>query len=128
MADETSVCSHTHIFTGGIAVPIVSIIMPVYNKEKYLPEVLEAFISQSFENWEMIIINDGSTDQSASILAVYAAIDHRVIRKTRVYLLQETGDLPWPVVNGSGLWMEMMCLTAISWNGYSGTGTILVLT
>ena len=52
--------------------------MPVYNKEKYLPEVLEAFISQSFENWEMIIINDGSTDQSASILAFYAAIDHRV--------------------------------------------------
>lgn len=78
MADETSVCPHTHIFTGGIAVPIVSIIMPVYNKEKYLPEVLEAFISQSFENWEMIIINDGSTDQSASILAFYAAIDHRV--------------------------------------------------
>lgn len=52
--------------------------MPVYNKEKYLSEVLEAFISQSFQNWEMIIINDGSTDQSASILAFYAAIDHRV--------------------------------------------------
>ena len=105
--------------------------MPVYNKEKYLPEVLEAFISQSFENWEMIIINDGSTDQSASILAFYAAIDTgsaSSIRKTRVCLLQETVDLPWPVVNGSGLWMEMMCLTAISWNGYSGTGTILVLT
>lgn len=52
--------------------------MPVYNKEKYLSEVLEAFISQSFQNWEMIIINDGSTDQSPSIIAFFAASDHRI--------------------------------------------------
>lgn len=50
---------------------LVSIIMPVYNAEKYVAEAIDSLLSQSHTNWELLIINDGSTDQSAEIIAHY---------------------------------------------------------
>lgn len=47
---------------------IVSIIMPVYNGEKYLNKSIQSVIAQSFDNWELIIINDNSKDNSISII------------------------------------------------------------
>lgn len=58
--------------------PKVSIIMPVYNKASYLAASLETLLSQSFQNWELIIVNDGSSDESAEIIACYASRDHRI--------------------------------------------------
>lgn len=58
--------------------PLVSIIMPVYNCETYLSEAIESVISQRYENWELIIVDDGSRDQSISIIEAYAAKDRRV--------------------------------------------------
>lgn len=58
--------------------PFVSIIMPVYNCEAYLSEAIESVISQSYENWELIIVDDGSQDQSISIIESYAQKDRRV--------------------------------------------------
>lgn len=58
--------------------PLVSIIMPVYNCEAYLSEAIESVISQSYENWELIIVDDGSQDQSISIIESYAQKDRRV--------------------------------------------------
>lgn len=58
--------------------PLVSIIMPVYNCEKYISEAIESVISQSYENWELIIVDDGSRDQSISIIESYAEKDRRV--------------------------------------------------
>lgn len=49
----------------------VSIIMPVYNVEKYLKKTLESVEAQSFQNYELIAINDGSTDKSFEILKMY---------------------------------------------------------
>ena len=46
----------------------VSVIMPVYNGEKYLKEAIESILSQDFIDFEFIIINDGSTDNSPQIL------------------------------------------------------------
>ena len=51
---------------------LVSIIVPVYNSEKYLPECLECLINQTYSNIEIICINDGSTDNSLGILHKYA--------------------------------------------------------
>ena len=58
--------------------PLVSIITPTYNHEKYIGECIESVKSQSFSNWEMIIINDGSTDKTLEIAKKNAAGDPRI--------------------------------------------------
>lgn len=56
---------------------LFSIIIPVYNVEKYLRECLESVLGQTYEDWEAICVNDGSTDSSGAILEEYAAKDSR---------------------------------------------------
>lgn len=59
--------------------PQVSILMPVKNAMPYLTECLESIIAQSFQEWELIAINDHSTDESGALLNNYAAQDARII-------------------------------------------------
>ena len=59
--------------------PTISIIMAVYNTELYLRQSIESVLSQSFGDWELIVIDDGSTDQSATICDEFAAKDERII-------------------------------------------------
>ncbi len=58
--------------------PQISIIMPVYNKEKYLRQTLDSVLAQSFQNYELIVVNDGSTDSSGTIAEEYASRDSRI--------------------------------------------------
>lgn len=60
-------------------IPLVSIIMPVYNKELYLNRALENICNQTFDNWELIVINDGSTDNSKTIIEEYVKRDKRIV-------------------------------------------------
>ena len=64
--------------------PIVSIIVPVYNAEKYLRRCLDSILAQSFSDWECIIVNDASPDGVGEIISDYAQRDKRfkVITKT----------------------------------------------
>ena len=48
--------------------PAVTVLMPVYNAARYLPEALESILSQSFQDFELLVINDGSTDESREIM------------------------------------------------------------
>lgn len=57
--------------------PKISIIIPVYNTEKYISECLDSIIMQSFSDWECILVNDGSTDNSRTICEKYAIKDKR---------------------------------------------------
>ena len=57
--------------------PKVSIIIPVYNAEKYLDECLESILDQSYPDWEAILIDDGSTDSSHDICKKYSSSDVR---------------------------------------------------
>ena len=57
--------------------PRISIIVPCYNGEKYLCETLDCLQKQTIEDWECIIVNDGSTDGSLEIMKEYAAKDSR---------------------------------------------------
>lgn len=57
---------------------LVSIVIPVYNVEKYLAEALGSAVNQTYQNTEIICVNDGSTDNSAEILKEYAKQDTRI--------------------------------------------------
>lgn len=57
---------------------LVSIVLPVYNGEKYLSESIDSIIAQTYQNWELIIIDDCSNDKSSEIAKSYAAIDDRI--------------------------------------------------
>lgn len=59
--------------------PIISVIVPIYNAERYLRECIESILSQSFTDFELILVDDGSTDSSASICDEYSSKDERVV-------------------------------------------------
>lgn len=58
--------------------PLVSVIMPVYNCEHFLTEAIESVISQSYQNWELLIVDDGSKDKSVPIIESYVEKDSRI--------------------------------------------------
>src|SRR5438046_3664525 len=58
--------------------PLVSVVTPVYNGAKYLVECIESVLSQPYQNWEYIIVNDGSTDATLEIAEKYAASERRI--------------------------------------------------
>lgn len=58
--------------------PLISVIVPVYNVEKYLRKCLDSICGQTYRNLEILCVNDGSTDGSAAILEEYAAKDARI--------------------------------------------------
>ena len=59
--------------------PLVSIIVPIYNAENYLEECIQSIQRQAYKNLQIILVNDGSTDNSSKICNSYAAIDDRII-------------------------------------------------
>ena len=60
------------------AAPIVSVVVPIYNGERYLRDSLDSLLAQTFQDFEIICVNDGSTDSSESIINEYAERDSRV--------------------------------------------------
>ena len=57
---------------------LVSIIVPVFNSEKYLPECIQSILNQTYKYFELILVDDGSTDNSLSICSYFSNIDKRV--------------------------------------------------
>lgn len=60
------------------ATPLVSVIMPAYNEERYLGEAMASILAQTHANLELIVVDDGSTDRTPDIVREYAAKDSRV--------------------------------------------------
>ncbi len=58
--------------------PLFSIIISVYNYADYLPDTIESVLSSTYQDYEIIIINDGSTDNSQEVMEYYAAMDKRI--------------------------------------------------
>lgn len=56
---------------------LISIIVPVYNVEKYLRQCLDSILNQTYQNFECLLINDGSSDNSADICREYVSNDVR---------------------------------------------------
>lgn len=57
---------------------LVSIIIPAYNAEKYIAETIDSVLAQTYSNWELIIVNDGSTDNTLSVIENYSRNDKRI--------------------------------------------------
>ena len=57
---------------------LVSIIVPIYNVEKYIKECIDSIINQTYKNLEIILVNDGSIDNCGKICDEYAKIDNRI--------------------------------------------------
>lgn len=55
------------------AAPLFSVLIPTYNQEGFLPAALESLLAQSLDDWEAVIVNDGSTDGTAAVMARFAA-------------------------------------------------------
>ena len=62
-----------------MSAPLISVIIPVYNVESYLPKCLDSVLGQTYKNLEIFLVDDGSTDSSGKICDQYAAHDRRII-------------------------------------------------
>lgn len=58
---------------------LVSIIMPAYNSEKYIREAIESVLNQSYKNWELIVVNDASSDSTENIIKEYATQNNKIV-------------------------------------------------
>lgn len=92
---------------------LVSIIMPMHNSEKYVAESIDSVLSQTYSNWELIIVDDGSTDGSVSVVDGYA--DNRIIllrhkkakgaAEARNYALREAKGRWIAFLDSDDLWL-----------------------
>ncbi len=64
--------------------PLFSIIIPCYNQAHFLPQCLDSLLKQEYKNWEAIVVNDGSSDNTDKVCQKYAAVDSRIklVKKT----------------------------------------------
>ena len=65
--------------------PLVSIIVPTYNVEKYIEQTIECVLAQTFTNWELVITDDCSTDTTIEIIKRYIQVDKRI----RLFILPQ---------------------------------------
>lgn len=57
---------------------LVSIIMPAYNAEKHIAESIQSVLAQTYQNWELIVVDDGSVDRTAEIARSFSSLDQRI--------------------------------------------------
>jgi glycosyltransferase involved in cell wall biosynthesis len=75
--------------------PLISVVMSVYNGKKYLAEAIESILNQTYKNFELIIVNDGSKDNSIEIIKSYMNQDNRIVLIDR-----ENKGLPYSLNEG----------------------------
>lgn len=61
-----------------MSLPLISIITPCYNSGQFIAETIESVLAQTYTNWELLVIDDCSTDNSADIILTYTKLDNRI--------------------------------------------------
>ena len=99
--------------------PRISVLIPVYNAQQYLPDCLAAISRQTFEHFEIICVDDGSTDDSLQILKKFSQQDPRLriisqpnagVACTRNHLLQEARGIYVAFVDASYASLKSLCI------------------
>ena len=99
--------------------PLISVVVPVYNVEKYLPKCLDSLLAQTWQNFELILVDDGSPDNSWDIMQDYAARDSRVAEAGEALTLASVlRGLPF---HGAGrlrrrvliAWVTVLCIARV---------------
>jgi len=87
--------------------PIISVVMPVFNAERFVEDAIQSILNQSFKDFELILINDGSTDNSLSIMSRFATADSRIklISRENKGLVISLND---GIAFAKGLWIARM--------------------
>ncbi|HEC91432.1 MAG TPA: glycosyltransferase [Candidatus Atribacteria bacterium] len=94
--------------------PKVSVIITVYNEERYLKEAIESILAQSFKNFELVIVNDGSTDDTAKILDHYKNKDSRMKTITHTTRMGQSKARNEAINNSSGEYIAILDADDIS--------------
>ena len=98
----------------------ISVIVPVYNVEKELPRCIESLLTQTYSNFELLLINDGSSDGSPEIMERYAEKDLRIrtLHKKNGGV-SSARNMVWnrQKANMCALWMRTMQWLRNIWNG-----------
>lgn len=89
----TGPIGHDHIHqmvTGEYGAPKVSILMPAYNAGEFIESAIRSTLAQSYQNWELVIVNDGSTDDTLKVARAWADTDKRI----RIESIEHSGYIP----------------------------------
>ena len=96
-----------------ITVPeLITIVVPIYNREQYLKRLFDSVLAQTYTNWECICVDDGSTDNSLSICNEYTQADNRFKvlsqKNSGVSATRNKG-----IDNSKGTWIVLLILTIV---------------
>ena len=105
--------SETETLTG---VPLVSVIIPCYNQAHFLGEALDSVLAQSYPNFEIIVVDDGSTDNTSEVAGRYAGV--QCIRQTNQrQAAARNAGLGRAMGNTWCFWMRMIGCCRRHWRG-----------
>ena len=92
--------------------PLISVIIPCYNRENFIGKTIESVISQTYKNWECIIVDDGSTDKSAEKIKEYiskhSSIKYRYQKNQERCIARNNG-----IQNAKGKYIAFLDLSLI---------------
>ena len=88
--------------------PVVSVILPAYNSEQFLVEAIESVISQTYTDWELLILDDASPDDSGKIAKSYAKVDPRIRLLENAENMGVAKTRNRGVANARGIWIAFL--------------------
>ena len=102
----------------------ITVVMPAYNAAKYIKEAIDSVLNQTFLDWELVIVDDCSTDSTYSIILQYELQDSRI----RVYQMPQNSGSAFrqekklflkPHLSGSQVLMLTTIMSLTSWKNYT---------